>query len=205
VFPTFADLLASSRTSQVIAVDIPIGLGESESRPTDVAARRFLGARASSVFPAPCRASLNGTSYEAACALSFAASGKKLSKQTYAILPKIREVDVALRADAEAQNRVVEVHPEVCFAVLNGGQPMANAKKRAAGKHERLALLPSAFQSAFAAARPRWLHKQVATDDILDALVALWTASRVHSGLSRSFPPPPVTRDSAGLPMRILA
>lgn len=205
VHATFADLLASAKDSSVIAVDIPIGLSESAARPTDLSARRFLGARASSVFPAPCRLSLSGTSYESASALSFAASGKKLTKQTFAIIGKIREVDAALRADSSARQRVVEVHPEVCFAVLNGDQPMANAKKRSAGRRERLASLPAPYQAAFSAARPRWLHKHVATDDILDALVAVWTASRVHSGTARSFPPTPVVRDSEGLPMRILA
>ena len=205
VCSTFADLLASTKDSAEIAVDIPIGLSENAPRPTDLSARRFLGSRASSVFPAPCRASLAGTSYESASALSFAASGKKLSKQTYAIISKIREVDIALRADIAAQQRVVEVHPEVCFAALNHDQPMAHVKKRSAGEIERLALLPAQYQAAFATARPRWLHKQVATDDILDALVALWTASRVLSGSARSFPPLPVVRDSVGLPMRILA
>ncbi|WP_396202888.1 DUF429 domain-containing protein [Gemmatimonas sp.] len=205
VFPTFANLLASTATSKVIAVDIPIGLSESAPRPTDLSARRFLGPRASSVFPAPCRASLDGTSYESASAPSFAASGKKLTKQTYAIIAKIREVDLALRTDSAMRQRVVEVHPEVCVAVLNGDQPMANPKKRSAGKQERLALLPTQYQAAFAVARPRWLHKEVATDDILDALVALGTAVRVHSGSARSFPPTPLAHDSVGLPMRILA
>ena len=205
VFPTFAHLLASSAASRVIAVDIPIGLSDAAPRPTDLAARRFLGPRGSSVFPAPCRASLEGASYESASKLSFAASGKKLTKQTYAIIPKIREVDIALRADASARERVVEVHPEVCFAALNGDQPMAHPKKRFAGKQERFALLPTQYQAAFAASRPQWLHKEVATDDILDALVALWTAVRVLSGSARSFPPLPLIHDSVGLPMRILA
>lgn len=206
VFSTFANLLTSTGDSKVIAVDIPIGLSDAAPRLTDLAARSFLGPRASSVFPAPCRVSLDGTTYESASALSFEASGKKLTKQTYAIIPKIREVDVALRADVAARQRVVEVHPEVCFAVLNGDQPMSNPKKRSAGKQERLAVLPTLYQAAFAVARPRWLHREVATDDILDALVALWTASRVHSGTARSFPPPPpLTHDSIGLPMRILA
>jgi predicted RNase H-like nuclease len=205
VFPTFAKLLESSAASKVIAVDIPIGLGESSPRPTDLAVRSLLGPRSSSVFPAPCRASLNGASYESASALSFAASGKKLTKQTYAIIPKIREVDVALQNDTSARARVVEVHPEVCFAVLNDDQPMEHPKKRSAGKVERIAVLPAKYQAAFATARPRWLRKEVATDDILDALVALWTAVRVHSGSARSFPPLPLEYDSVGLPMRILA
>ena len=205
VHRSFAELLTASSAADVIAVDIPIGLGDAKPRPTDLSARRFLGARASSVFPAPCRPSLAGTTYESASALSYAASGKKLSKQTYAILPKIREVDGALRADHASRERVFEVHPEVSFAVINGDKPMAYSKKRSAGKEERRLLLPPLYQAAFADFRPQWLHRDVATDDILDALAALWSAVRVGAGSARSFPPPPTARDAVGLPMRILA
>ncbi len=205
VYPTFALLLAAQRSAAVIAVDIPIGLSESAPRPADQAARRFLGPRGSSVFPAPCRPALGGASYAAASARSFAASGKRLSKQTFAIVPKIREVDRALRADAATAQRVVEVHPEVSFAVLNHDRPMPQSKKRAEGRAARRALLPKASQTALDAARPRWLQGQVTTDDLLDALVALWTAGRVLEGRARGFPPTPLVRDAFGLPMQIVA
>src|SRR5206468_1411244 len=58
---SFADALLVE--AQVIGVDIPIGLPESGARPADVAARRFVGPRASSVFTTPQRAVLEAPSY----------------------------------------------------------------------------------------------------------------------------------------------
>jgi len=205
VHRSFQELLTTSRLASVIAVDIPIGLGDAKPRTADLSARQFLGARASSVFPAPCRAALDGSTYESSSALSYAASGKKLTKQTYATLAKIREVDAALRTDRTLWDRVVEVHPEVSFAAMNGNQPMVHSKKRSAGKQERLSLLSPLYQAAFSHFRPQWLHKEVATDDMLDALAALWSAMRISAKAARAFPEQPLVRDSVGLPMRILA
>src|SRR5262249_8842270 len=50
-FATFADLLARLTSAAAIGVDIPIGLPLSYPRPADVAARKFVGPRGSSVFP----------------------------------------------------------------------------------------------------------------------------------------------------------
>ncbi len=205
VHPSFAELVTALSTAEVFAVDIPIGLSDRGSRPADQAARRFLGPRASSVFPAPCRAALAGTSYPDASARSFALTGKKLSKQTYFIIPKIREVDAALASDPALATRVVEVHPEVSFATLNDDQPLTHAKKGTPGREERLALLPRRYQAAYGSAWPQWPRAEVAHDDLLDALVAAWTARRILSGDARAFPPPPTVHDAMGLPMRILA
>lgn len=48
-------------------------------------------------------------------------------------MPKVREVDRALRADALLRDRVREVHPELSFRVLHGA-PLALA----ADGHPRL-------------------------------------------------------------------
>jgi len=56
---------------------------------------------------------------------------------------------------------------------------------------------------AYETVRERYLHKEVASDDILDAFAALWTAERIINRDAQSLPEePPV--DSAGLPMRIV-
>src|SRR5215210_2861208 len=75
----------------VTAIDIPIGLPGSGRRTVDGEARRLLGGRASSVFPAPARVTLSAISYREACVASQEACGKSLSQQSYAILPKIRD------------------------------------------------------------------------------------------------------------------
>jgi predicted RNase H-like nuclease len=139
VFAEIADVFAAAPELQVLAIDVPIGLTEAGARECDRAARRRLGpGRASSVFPAPIRPALHATTYLAACDAAFRAHGKKLSKQSWAIYPKIREVDDFLRRRPELRDRVHEVHPEVTFAEWNGSA-IVESKKRRAGfalRHE---------------------------------------------------------------------
>jgi predicted RNase H-like nuclease len=126
-----------------IAIDIPIGLLDG-SRACDKAARKLLGQpRGSSVFPAPCRASLSARNDADANAINLRLTGRGLSQQAFGIVPKIREVDDAITP--ECQRWAFEVHPEVCFWALAGGRPMTHRKKIPAGVDERLALLRGVF------------------------------------------------------------
>ncbi len=117
----------------IVAVDVRIGLCDAYQtggRACDRRARMLLQNRRSSVFPAPVRSVLAATSWDEACALSRASApgGKAISKQTYFILHKIKEVDEFLRARPELHEVAREVHPEVCFCEL-AGRPMAHSKK----------------------------------------------------------------------------
>ena len=199
VAPTFQQLLARTESCAAVGVDIPIGLSDNESRQADGAARRALSPlRASSVFPAPVRATLAAKSYEEACALSFAACGKKLSKQTYAILPKIREADQAMTP--ERQERIVEVHPEVSFCALNKMQPLAHSKKSPSGAQQREQLLAKVFEVDLAC---KAVREGVWLEDFFDACAAAWTARRLARGEAERLPPgPPV--DKRGLRMEIV-
>jgi Uncharacterized conserved protein len=121
-----SDLFDGRSDLGVVAVDVPIGLlknYEKGGRACDRATRKFLGRyRGSSVFPAPVRSALAADSWADACALSRASAlrGKAISKQTFAILPKIREIDDLLQTRTELRAVVREVHPEVSFAELVG-------------------------------------------------------------------------------------
>ncbi len=194
-------LFADAARFAAIAIDIPIGLREDGPRACDVEARRRLGPRASSVFPAPVRAALGAPSYAEACARSAAACGKRLSRQAHAILWRIEAVDAALRAVPAPHVR--EAHPELCFAEWNGGRPMAHAKRTAEGRAERLRLVEGTFGDAFAPVRRRCVRAEVADDDILDAFATLWTAARVVAGESYTVPATP-PRDACGLPMEMV-
>lgn len=205
VFGTFAELLDATPDLAVLAVDIPIGLTTAGPRHTDRAARALLGPRASSVFPAPVRAALDAASYQDASDRSFAVHGKRLSKQTFAILSKIREVDDALRSRARDAERVREIHPEVSFCVLNDDEPMVHPKRTGLGFTERLTLIEARFPGAFDLSRHTHARSVAADDDILDALAALWTAGRVHTRQARALPEGAVQVDSVGLPMAIWA
>lgn len=201
------ELVSSADDSDRIFVDIPIGLPTGPGgRLCDKEARRKLGGRfAGSVFPAPVRAALAAATYEDANRISREKSGKGMTRQTFAILTRIREVDGLLRRSEKARHIVREVHPEICFWALAGGSPLSNRKKTDGGFHERFALLkgfrPSVGEE-FARMRTEFRCWDVADDDILDAMAAAITASADPVAL-KTLPEHP-TIDSRGLPMEMV-
>lgn len=205
VFKDTASLLRDSR-AVVTTIDIPIGLpSRDRPRSVDGEARRLLGARRSSVFPAPHRAVLDAGSYPAACAASLAECGKSLSQQAYAIVPKIKAVDAVLRETPKLQARVFEVHPELCFYHWADRNPMRHPKWTGFGFAERLELVRAAFGRTAEEIRESIPQKEVNDDDILDALAALWTAQRIYSGTAVTIPDGVEQVDEYGLPMRMVA
>lgn len=205
VVPDAEALAAHTDRCAAVAIDIPIGLPDAERRACDVAARALLrGGRASSVFPCPVRATLDARDHADALARSRAASGRGLSVQAFHLLPKIRDVDAALRARPAWAARVHEVHPEVSFALWNGGRALAASKRTAAGRAERRALVERHFGAVTDALRAAVPRRAAADDDLLDACAALWTAERIVAGRARRLPDPP-EHDRHGLPMTITA
>ncbi|MGO9313734.1 MAG: DUF429 domain-containing protein [Syntrophobacteraceae bacterium] len=204
VFPTFEQLAFRTPTPQVIAVDIPIGLPNEGPRACDLEARSKLGRRASSVFPAPIRPVLAATSYNEACQIRFHAEKKKMSRQAWGIVSKVREVDELLRQNPELRSRIREVHPEVCFYYMNGGIALPDSKRTEAGQIARRILLQPQFGEwlniAVTAQRPYGC----APDDILDGFAALWTAERIAESRASSIPAIAAV-DSCGLRMEIVA
>ena len=73
---------------------MPVGLQgrEGQIRP-DPYARKILKGRASTVFPVPCRKAVYGETKEERQQANMEVLHKKLTRQTDAILPKMREVD----------------------------------------------------------------------------------------------------------------
>ena len=175
-----------------MAVDAPIGLVERGARACDVAARAVLGPRRSSVFPAPLRPLLGAASYAEASRLRRAIEGKGLSRQTWAIVPKIVELDALLRAQRRPRAPSLrEVHPEVSFLKLNRDRPLAASKRKPEGRAERLALLRGWCGDAIDRALAERRALACAADDVLDAFAALWTAERIARGAAISLPPEP--------------
>lgn len=199
-----AQLLRAPPELAVLCLDIPIGLPERGPRACDLAARRELGRpRGASVFPAPLRSVLGAASYREACALHEQSDGRRLSRQAFAILPKIAGVDAWLAASASARARVLESHPELSFAAL-AGAPLAESKRSPAGREKRRAHLAAwAGAEALAAAYAHVRGAGLGEDDFLDACALAWTAERVARGTSRSLPQNPPL-DARGLPMRIV-
>jgi predicted RNase H-like nuclease len=130
--------------------------------------------------------------------LRRAVDGKGCTVQLAAILPKIREVDALM--SAEMQRIVREGHPEVTFAVMNNDHPMAQPKRRKAGRDERLALLVHHFPDA----PIRLAELRHFREDAIDAYAMLWTAYRVARGVNRTLPESPAT-DLRGNRMEMVA
>ena len=203
VASSFAEVLSKTTDCKLVCVDIPIGLSDcAKPRECDVAARKILGrGRAGSVFAPPIRPCLSAGDYTEAIKISLEHSGKKLTPPSFNIMDKIRQVDDLMTP--VLQNRVLEIHPEISFWALNHGQPMQHNKKILAGRSERMKLLSPIFcglEKFVAEARQ---PKEVAPDDILDALAAAWTAGQAVIGKVETMPKNPEL-DSKGLRMEIL-
>lgn len=179
------EVVASAGHVGAIGIDVPIGtLPAGDRRCADVEARGFVGpARAASVFPAPPTEALAAHSYADANAALAGLDAPKMSKQTWAIVPKVVEAaDVAA-----ADKRVFEVHPEVSFCALAGGH-LRWSKKTWNGLLQRRHLLAGAgieIPDVIAEV------EGVAADDVVDAAAAAWSARRFVAGAARSLPDPP--------------
>jgi predicted RNase H-like nuclease len=181
---------------EVVAIDIPIGLPPSGRRAADVEGKQRLGARASTLFYAPVRESLLASSFDEANRLAREKSGYGLSRQTFGLFSKIREVDEWLDS---APCDVREVHPELSFAGL-AGHVMPASKKSWTGMSDRRRALKGA---GFVLDRLDDKAGRLAgADDVLDAAVAAWSARRISEGRACSIPGVPET-DSHGRQMAI--
>jgi len=194
---TFSDVVASQ--AEIICIDIPIGLLDGPGRRfCDTAARKLLGRpRASSVFPSPCRSvlsmDLSSEQYPVVSIENKRRSDRKLTKQTYNISPKIRDIDLWMTPGL--QRRVREVHPEVCFWALNNSRPMEHNKKRLRGRLERWFLLRRHIRGLpLTPSIPKKMKPFCAIDDYIDALAAAWTAVCITRG-ARAIPETPAYDD----------
>ncbi|GAB3441268.1 hypothetical protein GCM10027517_16940 [Phycicoccus ginsengisoli] len=171
---------------QVVAIDIPIGLPDTTTRKADSLARKALRGKASSVFTTLTRAAYGEPTRTAADPVNRALTGQGVGAQAFGLRAKILEVDTWVRSRPTV--RVLEVHPELCFATM-AGAPITAGKKTDEGRVARLAALRAA-----GLASPSVLSGSgYAADDVLDACAAAWTAARWVNGEARSLPDPPET------------
>ena len=184
--------LAGVRT---LGVDMPIGLPVDRPRACDHQARRFLGPRASTVFPTPPRATIGAADHAEASRRARAATGAAISIQAFHLLAKIAEVDALV--DPRDGDRVVEIHPECAFVVMNDGAPLAPKRTADGAARTPRALLDERFE------RIDPTPRGAAADDVLDAYAVLWSAERFAAGTAIVFGDGGV--DGRGLPMRIVA
>src|SRR4051794_34544813 len=164
-----------------VAVDMPIGLPET-TRESDRLARERVGARRNSVFMTPPRAVLDAASYaEANVIAAELLGGRKISQQAWALRTNIAVV----AAVAEADPRLIEVHPEVSF----------HAMRRAELPYPKTTWNGQAIRGAALAAQGIVLPDElddpaggIPVADVLDAAAAAWSARRHAHGESKSLP-----------------
>ena len=180
---------------QAVAIDIPIGLPDDTTRQADTLARKALKGKASSVFTTLTREAYGAESRAESDSVNRGLSGQGVGAQAYGLRDKILEVDAWVRTRPTVA--VLEVHPELSFAVM-AGAPVLPTKKTDEGRTAKLAALAAA-----GIASPSVLKGDgYAADDVLDACAAAWTAARRTNGLARSLPEPPETF-SDGIPAAI--
>jgi len=204
-----------ARKAKVALIDMPIGLSDNaEERKCDKLARKFIGKRRSSVFKVPCRQALDAykkcadheSGKKAGESESQRITGGPLSEQTWAIAPKIAEVDDLLQCPVYLNNKkfmLREVHPEVCFRALSPcDADLKYSKHESDGIDERRKILATHLPGAgkIESEIKARLKRGVADDDILDAMVAAVTAK---IGRAKTLPPNP-PKDSRGLPMEMV-
>jgi len=205
IFDHVETLWQQHKNSSRILIDIPIGLPHWRRRFCDVEARKLLGKRGSSVFPAPSREAIQQPDYESACKVNQKILGKKLSLQAWNICPKIRQVDDMINQSEQARKLIRESHPEICFWALAGGRAMVHNKKTETGFQERLSLLKDVManiEQIVDEALKSLRRKDVAKDDILDAIALAVTAASPSETIM-TIPENP-EMDLKGLPMEIV-
>lgn len=162
----------------IVGIDMPLGLVAEGWRAADLLARRALGRRGTTVFAIPARPVWQQEAYAAANRTCRELTGKGLSAQAWGLRRKLLEADRFRRSRqaAEAGVRLYEVHPELSFAALAGGVPVADSKHTPAGLAARRALLARAAITL----PPRMAR--AAENDLLDAAAVAWSARRIAAG-----------------------
>jgi predicted RNase H-like nuclease len=222
VFARFESLLGRFPAEAVVAVDMPIGLperGARGGRAAESAARGALPSRRSSIFSTPSRAAVYAepgqfkfqaeriAAFRRALVIARATSDppRGFSMQAFCIMPKVREIDRALRSTPALRNRVFESHPELAFWRLNDESPLTWPKKsrgkiNPAGMEERRQVLSRhGLSRSFLDSRA---PGGASTDDFIDACAMLLVAGRKAAGLARPFPDAP-GEDAHGIPIAI--
>lgn len=172
--PDIQSVIAKYSDADLILIDIPIGLtSRSFERTLDTQVRELLKPyKHFSVFTPPCREALSGLNYDDAKAINKEITGKKISKQSYNISNKIREIDSAISSNEKSIPILKESHPELCFKYLNKGVPLQSSKKDKDGQNDRLDILRThvpEINDLIESTLNRTKRKDVKIDDMIDA------------------------------------
>lgn len=208
LYETFEQCMKENEDANSIFVDMPIGLPENqeqaENRPEKYV-RKLLPKKASSVFNVPCRQSIYESTYEKANKQNKKVIGKGLSKQSFYISRKCKEIDVFLKMYPQFKNKIIESHPELQFSRLTKEKyPIQSSKKTVFGQSKRRMILSKNMKEFFhiELKMTNFFLYETYPDDILDALcLAIGARLSIQYG-NKTIPKDPKI-DSRGLFMKM--
>lgn len=191
---TLDSALSEADDAEAIAVDVPLGHDDPDGskqggrRAADIAARERLGEAAERVFWTPPLDVFEAESYEEACRIADEEGWPRPEEPMFAGRKRLLEVNRRARED----DRLVEAHPEVSYAVLNeqldGRGPLETYGRGPRATYERLNLLA---EVDLRPARSLGGVGRLSPRDVLEASAAAWSADRVAQGLAETFPADP--------------
>ena len=203
-FESISELIKEYPEFDGFLIDMAIGLQESkgEKRP-DADARKLLKGVASSIFPVPARQAVMAKDEERQKAENLRILDKSLSKQSIAIIPKIKELDEFLDKHRKYKNIICESHPELCFARLNG-KPLQTKKYSIEGFEERKSILLDYLSDEMLDGLwEKAKELKCNTDDVIDAVCLAVVASLSVQGKCMTIPDEP-DKDARGLKMQMI-
>ena len=172
-FNNIEEICEKYKDADSIIIDMPIGLQESnEDISPESKARRFLKGKTSSIFNTPCRQAVYAENYTKAIEENKANLGISLSPLSYGICSKIREIDEFLSREPQWKNRLVEGHPEICFAKLNHDKAVLENKTKPDGQEKRLEILRKYYSDSDLVINKflKDVPARKKIDDVIDAL-----------------------------------
>ena len=203
-YETIEDIVKKFASFNELLIDMPIGFpsNQDDIRP-DSMARKMLPSRTSTIFSVPSRSAVYAVLEEDQIKMNKKSIGKGLSKQSMAIIPKMRELDVFLQEHTQYKNVIKESHPEICFARLNGSVVMSK-KSNDDGLEERLSILGRYLpQLSKSMILMKSKELRCNSDDIIDATCLALTGRLSTLGKTESIPEKP-SKDSTGLMMQMV-
>ncbi|WP_034869687.1 DUF429 domain-containing protein [Clostridium lundense] len=210
VFKNIEEICAKYSDSNTILIDMPIGLPENtyDIRP-ETEGRKILSSRSSCIFTVPCRQAVYEDDYFMANEINRDILGKGLSKQSFSICSKIKEIDEFLNNASEFKNRILESHPEICFAMFNFdgrmAMPIFENKKTDEGMERRLEVLSRYYEKTDEIREVLYSDDKLKgiKDDIIDALCLSITGMLGYKNGFKTIPQNPM-KDSKGLFMQMV-
>lgn len=204
-YNNIADVLSIHKSADKFIIDIPIGLADNKEeaayRP-DNAARRILGRKSSSLFPAPLRSVARAKSISEAWEVSKKLNART-SYMTMGIREAVNEIDIFLQTNENWKNILCESHPEVCFALLTGGIPIMEKKTDDQGISRRLDILEKYGIDRMSVTEHPLFNKY--SDDVIDAVCLALVGKFVINDESTTIPPEgEIQFDATGLKMQMV-